>query len=200
MFLVKILPVVSLFLSSYSYVSAASLGTNSANLAIGVAGVSNMDALTSSTGETRVYYQNSTTRGITALSVTNAFNVGHFETSIPLVPSGEVRQSVPSPIAVASIGDPWTEIHVFFVSPTNILSEYIWTASTNTWQGGPSCTACLTSDGYIVSTSSNMLYALATTTSTCTTWRVGFVSAGVSNTITEVVNTGSGWILAPLAA
>ncbi|KIK66792.1 hypothetical protein GYMLUDRAFT_239021 [Collybiopsis luxurians FD-317 M1] len=184
-----------LFLSAFSPVFSAS---NAANLAIPVAGTSTMDALTLSSGETQIYYQNSTTRGITLLSVSNAFNSGHFQSSIPLVPSGEVRGT--SPIAVAAIGDPWTEIHVFFVSSLNVLSEYIWTSSTNVWQGGPSCSVCLTSDGYLASASSNMLYALATTTSTGTTWRVGFVSAGVSNTITEVINTGSGWILAPLSA
>ncbi|KIK66791.1 hypothetical protein GYMLUDRAFT_82159 [Collybiopsis luxurians FD-317 M1] len=184
-----------LFLSGCLTVFSAS---NAANLAVAVAGVSNMDALTLSSGETQIYYQNSTTRGITLLSVSNVFNSGHFQSSIPLAPSSEVRQT--SPIAVAAIGDPWTEIHVFFVSPLNVLSEYIWTSSTNAWQGGPSCSACLTSDGYLASASSNMLYALVTATSTCTTWRVGFVSAGVSNTITEVINTGSGWILAPLSA
>ncbi|KIK57500.1 hypothetical protein GYMLUDRAFT_46077 [Collybiopsis luxurians FD-317 M1] len=207
MFIAQLLSVLSLFLSSCLPVSSASLSTsasslsnaaNAADSAVPVTGTM-MAALTITGGETRIYYRNTTTTGITALSVSNAFNSGHFESSIPLVPAAEVRST--SPVAAAAIGDPWTEIHLFFISPTNILSEYIWTASTNSWQGGVSCGPCLTGDQFVTSSTSSMLYALVNTDSSGSpTWRVGFVSAGVSNTISEVVNSGSGWTLAPLSS
>ena len=42
------------------------------------------------------------------MAVSNAFNAGHFLASGPLVPAEEIRTT--TPIAIAFIGDPWTEV------------------------------------------------------------------------------------------
>ncbi|KIK57523.1 hypothetical protein GYMLUDRAFT_46093 [Collybiopsis luxurians FD-317 M1] len=160
-----------------------------------------MAAMAVSSGSTGIYYQNSTTGDIIAVGVTNAFTEGGQVWSFgTAVPSSEVRSN--SPIAVAAItsGTTNVETRVVFVSPHNVLSEYIYTDATGQWQGGPTCNTCITSDGFAVVPDSEMLYVLVTEASAgaTPTWRIGFVSAGAPGTISEAVNTGSGWSVAPL--
>lgn len=82
---------------------------------------------------------------------------------------------------------------MFFVSPENILSEYYFTEGIGL-QGGTSCTTCVTSEGFLVTANSQMLYAIETSTKV----RVGFVSAGSPNTVSEAVSSGNGWSVASL--
>ncbi|KAJ7936551.1 hypothetical protein B0H13DRAFT_2442471 [Mycena leptocephala] len=62
----------------------------------------------------------------------------------------------------------------------NVLSEYIYPTtiaqSTNGFMGGPSCTVCLTTQGIVGSSVSQVLYAMANPA--FNQFRVGFVSAG----------------------
>ncbi|KIK61059.1 hypothetical protein GYMLUDRAFT_73490 [Collybiopsis luxurians FD-317 M1] len=152
-------------------------------------------------GDTRVYYQDSSNGSILQLGITNAFTVGQYFASEVLVPSSEARSN--SPIAAAALVNDetglWEEIHVFFFSPENILSEYYYFTKTEVWNGGPTCTDCLTTKGFVGLAGNQMLYAMASSATTPPTLRVGFASAGAPNTISEAVNTGNGWSLASLS-
>lgn len=82
-----------------------------------------------------------------------------------------------------------------------MLSEYIWqdtnpTGTPNGVQGGPSCLDCITKEGFTVVPGSQVLYALGNPAANQV--RVGFGSAGAPNTVTEAVNSGSGWQIAVL--
>ncbi|KIK62164.1 hypothetical protein GYMLUDRAFT_223987 [Collybiopsis luxurians FD-317 M1] len=161
-----------------------------------------MTAVAVSNGFTGIFYQNSTTGDIDAVGVTNAFTEGGQLASFgALVPSSEVRSN--SPIALAAIisGPANVETRLVFVSPQNVLSEYIYTGATGGWQGGPTCNTCITSEGFTVVPDSEMLYVLVTEASVgaTPTWRVGFISAGAPGTISEAVNTGIGWSVGPLS-
>ncbi|KIK57543.1 hypothetical protein GYMLUDRAFT_172673 [Collybiopsis luxurians FD-317 M1] len=161
-----------------------------------------MAAVAVSTGAAAIYYQNSTTGDITGVGVTNAFTEGgQVWTFAPLVPSSEVRSNSPIASAALTSGTINVETHLVFVSPQNVLSEYIYKQATNEWQGGPTCNTCITSEGFAVVPDSEMLYVLVTEASAgaTPTWRIGFISAGAPGTISEAVNTGNGWSVAPLS-
>jgi hypothetical protein len=85
------------------------------------------------------------------------------------------------------------------VSPTNILSEYIWTNAIG-WHGGPSCTNCITRSGFVVQPGNKVLYAIANDAAgSLATLRVGFVSAGAPTTISEAdFSPTKGWQVAQL--
>ena len=86
------------------------------------------------------------------------------------------------------------QIHVYFLSPANVLSEYIWNAG---WQGGPSCTQCLTASNFVAAAGSQILYAMGNPDTA--ELRVGFVSAGAPTTLTEAVHdVGGEWQLGQL--
>ncbi|KAJ6586320.1 hypothetical protein DFH09DRAFT_1143120 [Mycena vulgaris] len=143
-------------------------------------------------GDTRLYYQNQD-NSIQETSISGPFTSGTFEGTQVLIPANEVLPGTPI-AAVTLNGNAFQEIHVFFVSPSNILSEYWWNGQT--WFGGPSCGSdCITQNQFAVQPGSKLLYAMS---STGGPHRVGFVSAGNPGTLTEADITPSGWQLAPL--
>ncbi|KAJ7816654.1 hypothetical protein B0H13DRAFT_2380255 [Mycena leptocephala] len=91
------------------------------------------------------------------------------------------------------------KIHVYFFSPANTLSEYIWQNGIG-WQGGSTCTKCVDVFKFAVVSGSTALYAVSSgnATSTAAT-RVGFINAGSPTTLTEAIwNPSTNWFLAGL--
>ncbi|KAJ7830146.1 hypothetical protein B0H14DRAFT_2243877, partial [Mycena olivaceomarginata] len=88
--------------------------------------------------------------------VSGSLNVGKFEGSSVLVPAAQVAQGTP---IVAFSNSNFSEIHVYFFSPANTLSEYIW--SDNQWQGGSTCTKCIDVFRFPVMSGSKALYAVS---------------------------------------
>ncbi|KAJ7107495.1 hypothetical protein C8R44DRAFT_885490 [Mycena epipterygia] len=150
-------------------------------------------------GDTRLFFQNPD-NSIQQLDLNSPFNGGgHFQNSAVLVPANEVLAN--TPIAAVTInGTDLQEIHLFFVSPSNVLSEYIWTTSSSNWHGGPSCTTCITTIGFVVQPGSKVLYVMANdAVGSPATLRVGFVSAGAPGTFSEAdFSPAKGWQLAQL--
>ncbi|KIK53863.1 hypothetical protein GYMLUDRAFT_250044 [Collybiopsis luxurians FD-317 M1] len=163
-----------------------------ANAVVPISGT-NMGAITLANGDTRMYYQDANNGSIIEAAISNAFNVGHFEASQVLVPSAEVRHNSPIAVSVETVNGEYAQTHTFFFSPDNVLSEYFWDDVSGT-QGGPNCEPCITSKGFVGEPGNQMLYALAYPG----VLRVGFVSAGTPNTVSEAINTGSGWSVASL--
>jgi hypothetical protein len=88
---------------------------------------------------------------------------------------------------------------VYFFSPANTLSEYIWQNGIG-WQGGSTCTKCVDVFKFAVVPGSTALYAVSSgnATSTAAT-RVGFINAGSPTTLTEAIwNPSTNWFLAGL--
>ncbi|KIK61058.1 hypothetical protein GYMLUDRAFT_225250 [Collybiopsis luxurians FD-317 M1] len=191
-------PASILLLSAFPLIArAASLATNSAAY-IAISG-NTMAGVEVPSGDSRVYYQDSSNGSILEVDITNAFTVGQYVGSKVIVPSSEVRSN--SPIAASVVlfeGTGYQELHVFFFSPQNVLSEYYIKNPNPEWTGGPTCTDCLTSEGFVGLAGNQMLYAMASSATTPPTLRVGFASVGAPNTISEAVNTGNGWSLASL--
>ncbi|KIK53859.1 hypothetical protein GYMLUDRAFT_77357 [Collybiopsis luxurians FD-317 M1] len=147
-----------------------------------------------SSGDTRLYYYDTNNGSIIELVVNNAFTVGRFITSGQPVPSAEVRHNSPVAVTLVTNRAVYIQVHTFFFSPDNVLSQYYYDDELGI-QGGPDRTTCVTSKGFVGEPGNQMLYALADSTAI----RVGFVSAGPPNTISEAVYTGSGWSLASLS-
>ncbi|KAJ7266218.1 hypothetical protein C8J57DRAFT_1718157 [Mycena rebaudengoi] len=146
-------------------------------------------------GDTRLFYQNAD-NSIQKSRINGAFNIGTFIGTSVLVPAQEVIAG--TPIAAALIGP---GLHVFFVSPSNILSEYIWSNASGAWRGGPSCSDCITVNQFVVLPGSKVLYAMGNSAagSGGALLRVGFVSAGVASTLTEIdFVAGRGWQVAAI--
>ncbi|KAJ7711097.1 hypothetical protein B0H14DRAFT_700280 [Mycena olivaceomarginata] len=112
-------------------------------------------------GDTRLYYQNPD-NSIQETAISGPFAVGTsvFEGSNLLIPANEILPGTPI-AAVTFNGNAFQQIHVFFVSPDNILSEYAWTGTV--WKGGPSCSDCVTANRFAVQPGSKMLYAMGMT-------------------------------------
>ncbi|KAJ3730943.1 hypothetical protein DFJ43DRAFT_1189649 [Lentinula guzmanii] len=169
-----------------------------ANAIVPISGT-NMGAVALPDGNTRVYYQDSNNGSIIQLVISNALTEGGYRSSNVWVPPSEVRYNTPVAASlVQSTNDDSDQIHVFFFSPDNILSEYYWKGDGH--QGGPDCSDCVTGSGYVGVEGSQMLYALASSATSPPTLRVGFISAGSPNTITEAVKTTGGWSLASLTS
>ncbi|KAJ7072934.1 hypothetical protein C8F01DRAFT_1105751 [Mycena amicta] len=140
------------------------------------------------TFDTRLYFQ-APNGSITELAVSGPFSSPHTNNApgITLVPANEVLPG--TAIAAITING---DIHVYFFSPAKILSEYIWQ---NGWNGGPSCTSCITTSGFGAS-STALLYAMGNSAGQI---RVGFVSAGVPGSIVEAgFKPGGIWSLSSL--
>ncbi|KAE9408954.1 hypothetical protein BT96DRAFT_970411 [Gymnopus androsaceus JB14] len=176
LFISKALLMLPLFLSLTLAAPSDIPTTRSANTVIPITGT-NMGAVSLSDGNTRVYYQDATNGTIIQLVISNDFEI---------VPADEVRQN--SPIAVS------------LLSNAAGFEQYIWEAEvTGGFQGGPTCTDCVTNKGFVGAAGSQMLYALATSGTSPPVIRYGFVlDSGDSNTISEAINTGSGWTVATL--
>ncbi|KAJ7797392.1 hypothetical protein B0H14DRAFT_3493803 [Mycena olivaceomarginata] len=89
-----------------------------------------------SSGDTRVYHQNAD-NSIGELAVSGPFTTEHVYFSTVRIPAAEILPG--TPIATALLGDNFAELHVFFVSPVHVLSEWIWNAAAVAWHGGPTC-------------------------------------------------------------
>ncbi|KAF9061825.1 hypothetical protein BDP27DRAFT_1428586 [Rhodocollybia butyracea] len=122
-----------------------------------------MGAVQLADGNTRLYFQDSTTGAINAVVVSNVFTTGQSQGVSLLVPQDEVRK--PTPVAVSliagSTGLEFVQLHVFFFSPDNISSEYHWNETIGIFQGGASCVTCITNEGFVGVAGSDMLYAMA---------------------------------------
>ncbi|KAJ6553239.1 hypothetical protein B0H19DRAFT_1263643 [Mycena capillaripes] len=146
-------------------------------------------------GDTRIYYQKADNR-ISELGVTGPFVGGgrvYISNRDPLIPGDEVL--VGTPISCVVLGDHWEEVHLFFVSPAHILSEYIWSLSLNAWRGGPSCSDCIRAQGFGVQPGSQVLYATVNNaTGSPALLRVAFVSSDPPDTLSEAAFTPAlGW-------
>ncbi|KAJ7728387.1 hypothetical protein B0H16DRAFT_1330984 [Mycena metata] len=152
-------------------------------------------AIQAGNGDTRLFFQDST-GDILEWGVTGVFTTGHNEGSSVLVPANEVLPHTPI-VAITANTAAYTAVRLYFLSPDYILSEYIWPTTIATsrigFMGGPSCTACLTAQG-IVASSSEVLYAMAN--AAFNQFRVGFISPGEPTTLSEAENLGSGWQVA----
>lgn len=147
-------------------------------------------------GDTRIYYQPTDTGIITEYSVSDVFDVGRTVGTGPLrlVPPAEALQGTP----IAAVLFPgYTELHVFFISPTGILSEYYW--KPGGWHGGPNCADCITRLGIPVS-AANKNSLFATFNASKNVLAVGFFLSPNPGTLSEAIRRGGRWIVAPLPA
>ncbi|KAJ8093382.1 hypothetical protein PM082_020239 [Marasmius tenuissimus] len=111
-----------------------------------------------------------------------------------VVPRTEALGS--TPLAAVAIPD-LSEWHLFFVSPTNTLSEYIYQQSSisptnpSGIRGGTSCTDCITNEQFAVIIAKNKaLNALYQVENDRPKLRVWFASAGRPNTVMEAGKNG----------
>lgn len=88
-------------------------------------------------------------------------------------------------------------MRVYFLSPSNILSEYYFTIATGAFRGGPSCTECLTASGFVAVPGSQVFYAMEDADGIV---RVGFASAGApAGTLSEaILIPGNRWQVSQL--
>ena len=88
------------------------------------------------------------------------------------------------------------QLHVFYFAPDNLLSEFSWTPSTGL-QSGSGCTSCVQQAGFFGVNGSQVLYAYEN--SPAGTVRVGFISAGSPQTLSEAVQSpNAAWSLTTL--
>ncbi|KAJ7820759.1 hypothetical protein B0H14DRAFT_2833250 [Mycena olivaceomarginata] len=148
--------------------------------------------------DTRVYYQADVSGGILELAFTGPATVGKAFSIQTLIPAAQVQ---PRTLIAAVITDgvDFTGTHVYFVSPDNILSEYINPGGA--WIGGPTCTTCIDRNRFAVQPGNSVLYALANNGPNEPAFiRVGFVSAGAPGALSEAVfTTAHGWTLAQVS-
>ncbi|KAJ6553269.1 hypothetical protein B0H19DRAFT_1263669 [Mycena capillaripes] len=150
-------------------------------------------------GDTRVYYQHAD-NSIGELSVTGPFVGGSVYNNISLISADQVLAGTPISCALLS-GDDWDELHIFFISPAHILSEWIWSAMLNSWRGGLTCIDCITVNAFVVQPGSQILYATSNNTPRGPAlFRIAFISAGAPNTLSEAsFTTARGWQLDQLS-
>ncbi|KAJ7471091.1 hypothetical protein FB451DRAFT_1559566 [Mycena latifolia] len=147
-----------------------------------------------SSGDTRVYYQNAN-NDIGELAVTGPLVSGHLFNSQVIVPGARVLPG--TPIATAVLGDNWAELHIFFVSPTHVLSEWIWNAAAFAWRG-----VRMARRSHGAAPGSQVLYETANNATTSPALlRVAFISGGAPNTLSEASFTAAnGWQLGQLSS
>ncbi|KAF7347957.1 hypothetical protein MSAN_01747800 [Mycena sanguinolenta] len=150
-------------------------------------------------GDTRLFFQSSNA-SIELISINGPFLTGTIYDREMLVPAGEAVLGTPIAV-VASTTTTFNGIRLYFVSPSNILSEYIFDINTG-WSGGPSCVDCMTVENFVVNPGNHVLYAMWNTAPTAEnpiTIRVGFTGAGAPEGLTEAEwDDVHGWRLAEL--
>jgi len=198
MFFTQLLSVLSVFIA----VRASALPGNSTAVVpspdiFPIAPMGNVEAVQVTTGDTRFFFQDSTGAIIIGGSSAPFISGGRNGGNSLLVPANEVLPRTPI-VAITANTATYTGLRLYFLSPTNVLSEYIYPATiaqnTGGFMGGPSCTACLTAQGLVATSNTQVLYAMANTA--FNQFRVGFVSAGQPSTVSEAANLGSGWQVA----
>jgi hypothetical protein len=86
-------------------------------------------------------------------------------------------------------------MRLYFFSPTDILSEFIWT--NGRWAGGPGCTICIDTYEFAVQPGSRVLYALQNEAAgSAAELRVGFMST--ASVLSEANYKDGQWSTAPL--
>ncbi|KAJ7437004.1 hypothetical protein FB451DRAFT_1406535 [Mycena latifolia] len=160
-----------------------------------IAPMGNVASVQVTTGDTRIFYQDST-GAINIGGVTAPFlSGGAAKANTPFIPAGEVLPYTPIAAITANTAT-YTGIRIYFFSRENVLSEYIWAPNVG-FTGGPTCTKCLTAQGIVAQKGSEVLYAMANPA--FNQFRVGFISAGQPATISEAENLGGGWGVAAWA-
>ncbi|KAJ7042318.1 hypothetical protein C8F04DRAFT_98416 [Mycena alexandri] len=142
-------------------------------------------------GDTRIYHQVAD-GSIWEIVASGPFTKPALEAQTLLVPADEVHLN--SPVVATSVDGSFADVHVFFFSPTLVVSEYIWTSGIG-WTGGPSCTACLTTSGFTAA-SAQFLYAAENLAANApSTLRVGFNGAEAPGSLSELNKVGGVWQL-----
>jgi len=142
-------------------------------------------------GISQLYYQNSADGIIYAYGVQGGpFVTGStFFAGVPLIPADQVLSGSPI-IAVTMTIAGVQQVHVFFISPTLVLSEWVFLSNAG-WFAGINCPICITNSGFVVESGTAMLlYVLDDATTGAI--RVGFISAGDPGTLSEASNPGTG--------
>ncbi|KAJ6490097.1 hypothetical protein C8R45DRAFT_1213407 [Mycena sanguinolenta] len=168
----KLVFVIALVCSSVLALAAQRAESRSADIsaapqAVPVSAIGNVASVQGANADTRLFFQNGD----------QSISQSYFGSSILLVPGNEVLSG--TPIAAATVnGTALEEIHVFFLSPASILSEYIWTNDIG-WHGGTSCTTCITVNKFVVQRGSKILYAMGNDVAGSTRLRVGRKDGGL---------------------
>ncbi|ESK92285.1 hypothetical protein Moror_4683 [Moniliophthora roreri MCA 2997] len=162
--------------------------------AYAVAPLSTVAGLQADNGDSRMFYQR-TDNSIWMTCVSGHWESGGKTTcDVQIVARTEALGSTPLAVVGDSTLNEW---HLYFVSPTNTLSEYIFQTSTisatnpSGIRGGTSCSDCITSELFnVVSTKNKALWAMMQNDNGVRKIRVWFVSAGQPNTLTEAGKRG----------
>ncbi|KAK1232433.1 hypothetical protein PQX77_004463 [Marasmius sp. AFHP31] len=172
----------------------ASAGPILQPLAYSVSPLAYISGIQSTNTDSRMFYQKSD-GSIWQTCISGHFVGGRTTCDTQIVPRTEAISS--TPIAAVSNSN-LSEWHLFFVSPTNTLSEYIYQASSvsasnpSGIRGGASCADCITSEKLSVFTTKNKaLEALYHIDNDTPKLRVWFISAGQTTTITEAGKEGT---------
>ena len=93
--------------------------------------------------------------------------------------------------------NPFSQAHVFFYAPDNLLSQFYWESPSTSWQGGPDCAVCIQQAGFFGVNGSQVLYTFVDEDENL---RVGFISAGNPQTLSEAIGhvTNGGWSVAAI--
>ncbi|KAJ7576494.1 hypothetical protein C8J56DRAFT_973077 [Mycena floridula] len=111
-----------------------------------------------------------------------------------VVPAGEALCGTP----IAAVWTPNVDVHLYFLSPSLIVSEYIYIYGSSGYIGGSACPQCITNNGFLAA-SSQFLYAMEDSGAPVANLRVGFDSAGTPGGLTEASRTNAeGWSLSVL--
>ncbi|KAI3611912.1 hypothetical protein WG66_016151 [Moniliophthora roreri] len=152
-------------------------------------------------GNSFLFYQNSTNGDIMMARVSNAFTDGSTSFAGVVVPGNEVLWG--TPIAVAQQREDGNDIGnlgLYFYSPNYTLSEYRYLGgSSPPWMGGPTCNSCVTGKNFKIQRGSSVLYAMGSVSREAKAGiRVGFISENFPDTISEADRNYGIWRLAPL--
>lgn len=170
-----------------------------------------MGATTTTTGSTRVCYQDSTT-AINVIATTNAFDTGKYIGTNYVIPAGQARANTPIAVLGISDGASWSQVclvsvckpgltlHLFNPITADPYSVFLSEKClervglhTSNWLPRR-YQLCVTNEGFAGVPDSQLLYVVESSGIV----RIRFVSAGVPDTFSEAVLSGSEWSLAPL--
>ncbi|KAL0567138.1 hypothetical protein V5O48_014850 [Marasmius crinis-equi] len=162
-------------------------------LAYSVAPLATIAGIQAASGDSRMFYQKPD-GSIWMTCVSGHWTSGHTTCDSQIVPAGQALSTTP----LTAVNTPdMTEWHLYFVTPTNTLAEYIFQSSAMTAtnpsgvRGGPSCTDCITTEQFaVVSTKNKVLNALYQIDNDQPKLRVWFISAGQPNTVMEAGKQG----------
>ncbi|KAJ8092978.1 hypothetical protein PM082_011298 [Marasmius tenuissimus] len=162
-------------------------------LAYSLSPLSTIAGIQGTNADTRMFYQRSD-NSIWQTCISGHWVNGRTTCDNQVVPRTEAIGS--TPLAVVATPD-LSEWHLFFVSPTNTLSEYIYQQSSisptnpSGIRGGASCTDCITNEQFaVVAAKNKALNALYQIENDRPKLRVWFASAGQPNTVMEAGKNG----------